>query len=173
MFRLLALTASLAALSPELASADAAAPSLEVRSDPDRPYTAFGASADAVGVAFGAYELRLDLAFSRYAAVTLTPGWHRMDGAQGPSLGAQLAILPMGRGVDGVVLSAGIEGRHLSSGDARRFDLGVSAELGYLYTWKGFLLGAAAGVRWRQRFGPQRGAGFEPIVRVLAGWSWS
>lgn len=153
------------------AAQDADAPSLEARTDDlGRPWWALGVSADAVGVAFGDYQLRVDIGLGRYHGIGVAPGWRR-DGDHGPMLGLAYALWPLGRGLHGLSLEATGQVAWLPQAD--RVDLSFGGELGYRYVWKGLLLGVAAGAQRRFRFGGQRSRKTLPVVRVLLGWAWS
>ncbi|MEM9068255.1 MAG: hypothetical protein AAGE52_07100 [Myxococcota bacterium] len=149
---------------------DTAAPSLEVSSDDlGKPWWAYGASADAVGAAFGDYQLRLDLGLSRHHGIALSPGWRR-DGDHGPMLGVAYSVWPMGRGLHGLALSVTGDVAWIRGAD--RVDLALGGEVGYQYVWDGLLLGVAVGAERTWRFEGQRARSIAPIVRVQLGWAW-
>ncbi len=150
---------------------DASAPSLEARSDDlGRPWWAFGVSADAVGVAFGDYQLRVDVGLGRYHGIAVAPGWRR-DGDHGPMLGLSYAVWPLGRGLHGLSIEATGQVAWMPQTD--RVDLSFGGEVGYRYVWKALLLGASAGVQRRFRFAGQRTRKTLPVVRLLLGWAWN
>ncbi len=158
-------------LSIPASAQDADAPSLETRGDDlGRPWWALGASADAVAVALGDYQLRIDVGFGRHHGLAVSPGWRR-DGDNGPMLGLAYAVWPLGQGLHGLSIEA--TGQVAWLPHTKRVDLSFGGEIGYRYVWKGLLLGVSAGVKRQFRFANQRTRRFLPVVRLLLGWAWS
>ncbi len=152
---------------------DVPAPSLEVQSDDiAHAYVAYGSSADAVGLAFGEYALRVHLAANRFFGVELSPGWRRHNDAQGPRLGVAAEVWPMGRGLHGVVLGVEVLGAWLPGDPNDAFELGLIGRAGYRMVWRGVMVGGNLGFERRFLFGGQRDRSYRPVVRIELGFGW-
>lgn len=150
---------------------DRPAPSLETRSDDlGTPYWAFGVDVDAVGIAFGDYQIGLDLALGRHHGVLVRPGWRR-SGGHGPMLGLAYHVWPLGRGLDGLGFGPVADVAWIRSD--KRVDVSLGGEVAYRYVWKGLLMGLSAGVAKQWSFANQRSDEWIPLIRVQLGWVWS
>ena len=167
---LFALLVSLLVSQPAFAD-DPPPPSLETRSDDlGTPYWAYGVEVDAVGIAFGDYQLGLDLALGRHHGVLVRPGWRRSNG-HGPMLGLAYHVWPLGRGLDGLGFGPAFDVAWIRSED--RIEISLGGEVAYRYAWKGLLLGVSAGLAKEWRFSDQRRSGLIPLIRIQLGWAWS
>ncbi len=158
----------------QTSTADALAPSLETQTDDiAHAYVAYGSSADAVGLAFGEYALRVHLAANRFFGVELSPGWRRhSDEAQGPRLGVAAEVWPMGRGLHGVVLGVEVLSAWLPGDPSDTFELGLIGRAGYRMVWRGVIVGGSLGFERRFRFGGQNDRSYLPVVRIELGFGW-
>lgn len=152
---------------------DAEAPSLATRTDRiAHGHPSAGTSADAVGVVFGEYAIGLHFAPSRHFALTVAPGWRNTD-RHGPRLGVGFELLPLGRGLDGLVVATALVAAWLPSEQERdRVELGAAAHVGYRAIWRGVLVEGALGAERRFVWGDRTGRSWRPVVRLALGYSW-
>jgi hypothetical protein len=152
---------------------EAPAPTLESRVDrPLEPWTAHALTVDAVGLVFGAYDLRIDLGLARFVGVALMPGWRRRDGLHGPSFGVALEAWPLGRGLDGLALGIEAQVAWLPA-DPDRGLFSVAGYAGYRHVWRGIVAGIGVGVRHERGIGDaSQGLArrLSPLVSVWLGW---
>lgn len=152
---------------------EAPAPSLESRVDrPLEPWTAHALTVDAVGLVFGAYDLRIDLGLARFVGVALMPGWRRRDGLHGPSFGVALEAWPLGRGLDGLALGIEAQVAWLPAEPDRGL-FSVAGYAGYRHVWRGIVAGIGVGVRHERGIGDaSQGLArrLSPLVSVWLGW---
>lgn len=152
---------------------EAPAPTLESRVDrPLEPWTAHALTVDAVGLVFGAYDLRIDLGLARFVGVALMPGWRRRDGLHGPSFGVALEAWPLGRGLDGLALGIEAQVAWLPAEPDRGL-FSVAGYAGYRHVWRGIVAGIGVGVRHERGIGDaSQGLArrLSPRVSVWLGW---
>lgn len=160
-----------AALAP--APRESPAPPLESHLDRRvQPWTAHALTVDAVGVVFGAYDLRIDLGLCRHLGVSLMPGWRRRDGLHGPSFGVALEAWPLGRGLDGLALGIEAQVAWLPSEPDRGL-FSVGGYVGYRHVWRGVVAGIGVGARHERGIGDaSQGLArrISPLVAVWLGW---
>lgn len=152
---------------------DAPAPSLESRLDrPLEPWIGRALSVDAVGIVFGAYDLRLDLGLTRFVGVGLSPGWLRREELHGPSFGLTLELWPLGRGLDGLALGVEAEVAWLPASRDRGL-FSVTGQAAYRHVWRGVVAGVGVGVRHERGLGAASqdlARRLSPQVSVWLGW---
>ena len=136
---------SLLTLSAKVAADDAAAPTLSLETDPDVPRPSITMGVDPLAYVFGSYGLHLEASVHRYASLSITPAYHRVEGGRGFSLEGAVRVWPFGRGLDWLFVGASASWTREATQQISHA-ISFGGELGWQVVWKGIAIAAAGGV---------------------------
>ncbi|MBC7173250.1 MAG: hypothetical protein H5U40_12505, partial [Polyangiaceae bacterium] len=149
---------------------DAPAPTLALPTDRAKTHPKIGLVADAAAALVGAYGPRVGFAVGMHQAVWVAPSFVRGFGRRGASLEVVYAVMPLGRGLEGLRIAAFASAAYYPTDEpVRSFRAG--AEAGYAHTWGRLFLGGAMGAASSVVFtvGGQGERSWHPIVRAELG----
>jgi len=168
VFLALLATPIAATASAQDAGRDAAAPSLEVRTDPGVPYHCFAVAVDPLAAFFGEYGLRVEGTAGAAHSLWARPAYLSLDDASALGLEVGYRLWPFADGLDGPFIGPAAG---LAVTTDRIVTASASLEAGWQWVWEGIVLGASAGATLATTPAYQHTA-ISPRVTVSLGYAW-
>ncbi|MCS6798631.1 MAG: hypothetical protein NZ898_08875 [Myxococcota bacterium] len=174
MTRAVMLGAMLLLLGTTVRAEDAPAPSLALRTDPDRPTWSVAVSVDPLAGWLGVWGIRAEIAAGSAHVVTGWLAWVSGDERGQAELEAGYRLFPLGRGLEGPFVGPVVGARLLEPGTMRLLPW-VGADLGGQVVWEGLLLGGRVGLevsRGPRAQGWTLGTSVGVRGGLALGWAW-
>ncbi len=124
---------------------DAAAPTLSLATDPDAPRPSITLGVDPLAYVFGSYGVHVEVAVHRFASLSVTPSYIRVEAGRGFSLEGGARFWPFGRGLEWLFVGATAAFRR-ESAQSTTHAIVLGAEVGWQVVWRGIAIAAAGGI---------------------------
>jgi hypothetical protein len=149
---------------------DPEAPSQELSTDPEPPTPLGAATVDPVGMAFGEWTARFELALLPAHALVVEAGYR--DTALSPGITMELGyhLYPMGEGVDGPF--AGLSVGFAITTDRAEVSAFGALEAGWQLILGPFALGIAGGIEAHVQFDQGEAVELAPRISVSLGYAF-